>query len=70
MGNELDAGSDVGNVTGQTRAADAAAMTEVWRQTWPKAAPVRTTVISDFVVPGALIEISAVAVLRDAPLGK
>ena len=43
-------------------AADAAAMTEVWRQMWPKDAPVRTTVVSDFVVPGALIEISAVAV--------
>lgn len=43
-------------------AADAAAMTDVWRQAWPKDAPVRTTVVSDFVVPGALIEISAVAI--------
>lgn len=43
-------------------AADAAAMTEVWRETWPKNAPARTTVISDFVVPGALLEISAVAI--------
>ena len=43
-------------------AADAAAMTEVWRQTWPKNAPARTTVISDFVVPGALLEMSAVAI--------
>jgi 2-iminobutanoate/2-iminopropanoate deaminase len=43
-------------------AADAAGMTEVWRQTWPKNAPTRTTVVSDFVVPGALVEISMVAV--------
>jgi enamine deaminase RidA (YjgF/YER057c/UK114 family) len=43
-------------------AADAAAMTEVWRETFPKNPPARTTVVSDFVVPGALIEISAVAI--------
>lgn len=43
-------------------AADAAAMTEVWRATFPKNPPARTTVVSDFVVPGALIEISAVAI--------
>ena len=43
-------------------AADAAGMTEVWRQTWPKDAPTRTTVVSDFVQPGALVEISMVAV--------
>lgn len=43
-------------------AADAAGMTEVWRQYWPKDAPTRTTVVSDFVVPGALVEISMVAV--------
>jgi 2-iminobutanoate/2-iminopropanoate deaminase len=43
-------------------AADAAAMTEVWRQVWPKSAPARTTVVSDFVVPGALVEISLVAI--------
>lgn len=43
-------------------AADAAGMTEVWRQYWPKNAPTRTTVVSDFVMPGALVEISMVAV--------
>ena len=43
-------------------AADAAGMTDVWRQTWPKDAPTRTTVVSDFVQPGALVEISMVAV--------
>ncbi len=43
-------------------AADAAAMTEVWRETFPKNPPARTTVISDFVVPGALLEMSAVAI--------
>ena len=43
-------------------AADGAAMTEVWRETFPKNAPARTTVISDFVVPGALLEMSAVAI--------
>ena len=43
-------------------AVDAAGMTEVWRQYWPKDAPTRTTVVSDFVVPGALVEISMVAV--------
>ncbi len=43
-------------------AADAAAMTEVWRETWPKNPPARTTVISDFVRPGALLEMSAVAI--------
>ena len=32
------------------------------RQTWPKDAPTRTTVVSDFVQPGALVEISMVAV--------
>lgn len=42
--------------------ADMGGMTDVWRQTWPKDAPARTTVLSDFVVPGALIEISMIAV--------
>ena len=31
-------------------AADAAGMTEVWRQVWPKDAPVRTTIVSQLVV--------------------
>ncbi len=43
-------------------AADVAGMTEVWRQYWPKDAPARTTVVSDFVQPGALIEMSMVAI--------
>ncbi|OFW41827.1 MAG: hypothetical protein A3J29_04115 [Acidobacteria bacterium RIFCSPLOWO2_12_FULL_67_14b] len=43
-------------------ASDVAGMTEVWRQYWPKDAPARTTVLSDFVVPGALVEISMVAI--------
>ena len=43
-------------------AADVAGMTEVWRQYWPKNAPARTTVISDFVRPGALLEMSMVAI--------
>lgn len=43
-------------------AADAAAMTEVWRETFPKNPPARTTVVADFVVPGALVEMSAVAI--------
>jgi len=43
-------------------AADAAAMTEVWRETFPTNPPARTTVVSDFVVPGALLEMSAVAI--------
>lgn len=42
--------------------ADMGGMTDVWRQTWPKDAPARTTVLSDFVVPGALIEVSMIAV--------
>jgi 2-iminobutanoate/2-iminopropanoate deaminase len=43
-------------------AADAAGMTEVWRTVWPKEAPVRTTVVSQLVVPNALVEMSAIAV--------
>lgn len=42
--------------------ADMGGMTEVWRQYWPKDAPARTTVLSDFVVPDALIEISMIAI--------
>jgi 2-iminobutanoate/2-iminopropanoate deaminase len=43
-------------------AADAAGMTEVWRQVWPKDAPTRTTIVSQLVSPTALVEMSAVAV--------
>jgi 2-iminobutanoate/2-iminopropanoate deaminase len=43
-------------------ASDFAAMNEVYRTYWPKDPPVRTTIVSDFVVPGALVEMSMVAV--------
>lgn len=47
-------------------AADAAAMTEVWRTYWPKDAPTRTTVVAQLVRPDALVEMSAVAVPNGA----
>ena len=47
-------------------AADFAAMNEVYRTYWPKDPPTRTTVICDFVLPDALIEISMVAVPQGA----
>jgi reactive intermediate/imine deaminase len=37
-------------------------MNEVYRTFWPKDPPVRTTIVADLVVPGALIEISMIAV--------
>ena len=43
-------------------AADAAAMTEVWRQVWPKDAPTRTTIVAQLVQPAALVEMAMVAV--------
>jgi enamine deaminase RidA (YjgF/YER057c/UK114 family) len=43
-------------------AADFAAMNEVYRTYWPKDPPARTTIVSDFVVPGALVEIAMVAI--------
>lgn len=43
-------------------AADFAAMNEVYRTFWKADPPARTTVVSDFVVPGALLEISAIAI--------
>jgi 2-iminobutanoate/2-iminopropanoate deaminase len=43
-------------------ASDFAAMNEVYRTYWPKDPPVRTTIVSDFVVPNALVEISMVAI--------
>ena len=45
-------------------AADFAAMNEVYRTYWPKDPPVRTTIVSDFVVPGALVEMSMVAIVN------
>jgi 2-iminobutanoate/2-iminopropanoate deaminase len=41
---------------------DAAAMTEVWREYWPKEAPTRTTVSAGLVQESALVEISVIAV--------
>ncbi len=43
-------------------AADFAAMNEVYRTFFKADPPARTTIVSDFVVPGALLEISAVAI--------
>lgn len=43
-------------------ASDFAAMNEVYRTYWPKNPPVRTTIVSDFVVPGALVEMAMVAI--------
>lgn len=45
-----------------TSAADFAAMNEVFRAAWPKDPPARTTIMTELVIPGALIEMSAVAV--------
>jgi 2-iminobutanoate/2-iminopropanoate deaminase len=60
------AGSSLQNVVAATvyvkNAADAAAMTEVWRATWPKDAPTRTTVVAELVSPTALVEIAVIAV--------
>lgn len=43
-------------------AADFAAMNEVYRTFWKADPPARTTIVADFVVPGALVEIAMVAV--------
>jgi 2-iminobutanoate/2-iminopropanoate deaminase len=60
------AGSSLQNVVAATvylkNAADAAAMTEVWRATYPKDAPTRTTVVAGLVSEAALVEIAVVAV--------
>jgi reactive intermediate/imine deaminase len=60
------AGSSLANVAAVhvylKNAADAAAMTEVYRTYWPKDPPVRTTIQSQLVRPDALVEISMVAV--------
>jgi reactive intermediate/imine deaminase len=60
------AGSSLANVASVhvylTSAADFAAMNEVYRTFWPKDPPVRTTIVSDLVIPGALVEMSMVAV--------
>jgi 2-iminobutanoate/2-iminopropanoate deaminase len=60
------AGSSLANVASVhvylTKADDFAAMNEVYRTFWPKDPPVRTTIVADLVVPGALIELSMIAV--------
>lgn len=60
------AGSRLANVASVnvylTRAEDFAAMNEVYRTFWEKDPPVRTTVVSDLVIPGALVEFSMIAV--------
>lgn len=43
-------------------AADFQAMNDVYRAYWPKDPPARTTVISDFVLPGALVEMTMIAI--------
>jgi reactive intermediate/imine deaminase len=48
-------------------AGDFAAMNEVYRTFWKGDPPVRTTIVADFVVPNALIEIAAVAVPNGGP---
>ena len=60
------AGSSLKNVVAATvylkNGADAAAMTEVWREYWPKDAPTRTTVVAELVSATALVEIAVIAV--------
>src|SRR5688572_25531051 len=60
------AGSSLANVASVnvylTKADDFAAMNEVYRTFWTKDPPVRTTIVSDLVVPGALVEMSMIAV--------
>ena len=60
------AGSSLANVASVhvylTKADDFAAMNEVYRTFWPKDPPVRTTIVSELVIPGALVEMSMVAI--------
>jgi reactive intermediate/imine deaminase len=67
MGQVLrQAGSRLANVASVnvyiTRAQDFGAMNEVYRTFWEKDPPVRTTIVSDLVIPGALVEMSMIAV--------
>jgi len=68
--NLAKSGSSLANVVAVhvylKNAADAAAMTEVWRTYWPKDAPTRTTVVAQLVRPDALVEMSAIAVPNGA----
>jgi aminoacrylate peracid reductase len=60
------AGSSLDQVVAATvyleAATDFQAMNDVYRTYWAKEPPTRTTVIADFVLPGALVEISMIAV--------
>lgn len=60
------AGSSLANVASVhvylTKADDFAAMNEVYRTFWPQDPPVRTTIVADLVIAGALVEMSMVAV--------
>jgi 2-iminobutanoate/2-iminopropanoate deaminase len=60
------AGSSLANVASVhvylTKAEDFAAMNEVYRTFWKADPPVRTTIVSDLVVPGALVEMAMVAI--------
>ena len=64
------AGSSLANVASVhaylTKVEDFAAMNEVYRTFWPKDPPVRTTIVSDLVIPGALVEFSMIAVPNGA----
>jgi enamine deaminase RidA (YjgF/YER057c/UK114 family) len=42
--------------------ADFAAMNEAYRAFWPNDPPTRTTVVADLVLPGALVEVSMIAI--------
>ncbi len=60
------AGSSLANVASVhvylTKAEDFAAMNEVYRTFWVKDPPVRTTIVSDLVLAGGLVEMAMVAV--------
>src|SRR5262245_12542590 len=60
------AGSSLANVASVhvylTKGDDFAAMNEVYRTFWPKDPPVRTTIVSDLVLAGGLVEMAMVAV--------
>lgn len=60
------AGSSLDQVVAATvylkNASDFQAMNGVYRTFWTKDPPTRTTVVADFVLPGALVEISMIAV--------
>ncbi len=60
------AGSSMANVASVMvylkRASDFAAMNDAYRAFWPKDPPARTTVVTDLVLPEALVEISLIAI--------